>query len=290
MTKFFIDAYADCSSKEAQESGLILAPSKLKIGKKIYSTNDKIGFSQDEIIQKIKKGFCTIIPLTIEEWTAFFRPYLQQGEDVVFFTISQILMADGGEDLRSAFCILEDEFPERKCLLMDTLSVSRGTCEIAIMSSFVYKKEQDLQKTIEFAKKLIGRYITVFAIDDVESLQKTNIFKKVSKNFFGTALNLKPIISINPDGNIQILEKVRGFKTATNKLYSIVAQNGENIADYTFSIVNYNAKEEAQKLFDKFASQVEANEIRNLTIGIPNAINIGGKVVGITFHAKKYDN
>ena len=289
MTKFFIDAFADCNAKEAQDAGLILAPSKLKIGKKVYSTNDKIGFSQDEIIKKIKNKLCTIIPLTIEEWAAFFRPYLQQGEDVVFFTISQILMADGGEDLRSAFCILEDEFPERKCLLMDTLTVSRGTCEIAIMSALVYNNEQDLQKTIDFARTLIGRYITVFAIDDVDSLQQTNIFKKVSKNFAGATLNLKPIISINPDGNIQILEKVRGFKTATNKLYSIVAQNGENIADYTFSIVNYNAKDEAEKLYEKFASQVEPNEIRNLTIGIPNAINIGGKVVGITFHAKKYN-
>ena len=38
MTKFFIDAYADCNPKEAKEAGLLLAPSKLRIGKKIYST------------------------------------------------------------------------------------------------------------------------------------------------------------------------------------------------------------------------------------------------------------
>ena len=289
MTKFFIDAYADCSEKEASQNGLILAPSKLKIGKKIYSSNDKIGFKEDEVLKKIKQGECEIIPLKIEEWVDFFRPYLKQGDDVVFFSISQILMADGGEDLKAAFCILSDEFPEQKCILLDTLTVSRGTSEIAIMSSLVYKNEQSLDRALEFAKKLIGRYITVFAVDDVEALQKTNIFKKVSKNFAGASLNLKPIISINPDGDIQIVEKVRGFKTATNKLYTIVAQNGENIADYTFSIVNFGAKEEADKLFSKFASQVEANEIRNLSAGVPNAINLGGRVVGITFHAKKYN-
>lgn len=289
MTKFFIDAYADCSVKEAKESGLILAPSKLKIGTKIYSSDTKIGFSQEEIVKKIKSGKCEIIPLTIEEWTAFFRPYLQQGDDIVFFSISQLLMADGGEDLKSAFCILSDEFPDRKCVLLDTLTVSRGTSEIAIMTSLVYKNEQSLQKALEFANKLIGRYITVFTVDDVEALQKTTIFKKVSKNFSGASLNLKPIISINPDGDIKILEKVRGFKTASNKLYSIVAQNGENIADYTFSIVNFDAQEEADKLFSKFASQVEENEVRNLLVGVHNAVNLGGKVVGITFHAKKYN-
>ena len=85
------------------------------------------------------------------------------------------------------------------------------------------------------------------------------------------------------------MEKVRGFKSATNRIYSIVAQNGENIADYTFSIVNFGAKDEADKLFEKFATQVESNEIRNLPISAYNAVNVGGKVVGITFHAKKYD-
>jgi len=287
MAKIFIDAYADCSPKEALDTGLVLAPSKVKIGKKIYNSTDKVGFKQEQIIDKIKKGECSVIPLTIKEWTDFFRPYLDNGDDVIMFSISQNLMSDGGEDLRSAFGILQDDYPDRECILMDTLTVSRGTCEIAMLSSIYHRNEKDIKKVLQFANDLIGRYVTVLTIDDVDSLQKTNIFKKVSKNFVGTMVNLKPIISINPDGTIRIVEKVRGFKTATNKLYTIVAQNGENIADYTFSIVNYGAQDEADKLFAKFANQVEANEIRNLTCGVHNAINIGGKVVAITFHAKK---
>ncbi len=289
MAKIFIDAYADCSVKEAQTEGLYLAPSKIKIGKKTYNTTDKVGFLQDEVIAKIKKGECSVVPLTIKEWTDFFRPFLDDGEDVIFFTIAQNLMSDGGQDLQSAFCILNDDYPDRKCVLLDTQTVSRGTSEIAILTNIFQKAEPDFNKVLDFANKLIGRYITVLAVDDVESLKNTNIFKKVSKNFAGATLNIKPIISINPDSNIKIVEKVKGFKTAVNKLYAIVAQNGENIADYTFSIVNFGASEEAQKLFDKFATQVEPTDIRNLSIGVHNAINIGGKVVGITFHAKKYN-
>lgn len=289
MAKIFIDAYADCSVKEAQAEGLNLAPSKIKIGKKTYNTTDKVGFSQDEVIAKIKKGECSVVPLTIKEWTDFFRPFLDNGEDIIFFTIAQNLMSDGGQDLQSAFCILNDDYPDRKCVLLDTQTVSRGTSEIAMLTNIFQKSELDFNKVLDFANKLIGRYITVLAVDDVESLKNTNIFKKVSKNFAGATLNIKPIISINPDGNIKIVEKVKGFKTAVNKLYAIVAQNGENIADYTFSIVNFGASDEAQKLFDKFATQVEPTDIRNLNIGVHNAINIGGKVVGITFHAKKYD-
>lgn len=289
MAKIFIDAYADCSVKEAQAEGLNLAPSKIKIGKKTYNTTDKVGFSQDEVIAKIKKGECSVVPLTIKEWTDFFRPFLDNGEDIIFFTIAQNLMSDGGQDLQSAFCILNDDYPDRKCVLLDTQTVSRGTSEIAMLTNIFQKSEPDFNKVLDFANELIGRYITVLAVDDVESLKNTNIFKKVSKNFAGATLNIKPIISINPDGNIKIVEKVKGFKTAVNKLYAIVAQNGENIADYTFSIVNFGASDEAQKLFDKFATQVEPTDIRNLSIGVHNAINIGGKVVGITFHAKKYD-
>ena len=289
MAKIFIDAYSDCSVKEAEAEGLYLAPSKIRIGKKIYNSTDKVGFSQEEIIAKIKKGECSVVPLTVKEWVDFFRPYLDNGDDIIFFTIAQNLMNDGGLDLQSAFCILEDDYPDRKCVLLDTQTVSRGTSEIAMLTNIYQKSETDITKIIAFANKLIGRYITVLAVDDVESLKCTNIFKKVSKNFLGATLNIKPIISINPDGDIKIVEKVQGFKTAVNKLYAIVAQNGENIADYTFSIVNFGASEEANKLFNKFETQVEPSDIRNLTASVHNAINIGGRVVGITFHAKKYD-
>ena len=111
MAKIFIDAYADCDLKEAAEAGLELAPSKIKIGKKVYNIADKIGFSQEQILTKIKKGECSVIPLTIKEWADFFRPYLDNGDDIIMFSISQNLMADGGEDLCGLPAAEAGEFP-----------------------------------------------------------------------------------------------------------------------------------------------------------------------------------
>ena len=58
-------------------------------------------------------------------------------------------------------------------------------------------------------------------------------------------------------------------------------------ADYTFTVINFDAKVDADKLYSQFASQVENNEIRNLQMSLNNAIVLGGRSVGITFHSKK---
>ena len=80
MTKIFIDAYADCSEAEATKADILIAPSKLKIGKKTYLKNDEIKLSESEVIKKIKAGECQVVPLTIEEWVDFLIKILKNGE------------------------------------------------------------------------------------------------------------------------------------------------------------------------------------------------------------------
>ena len=290
MAKIFIDAYSDMLIDEANANNIILAPNKIKIGRKTINFCDysKLDYTIEELRQLITEGKFQIIPLTMQEWLDFFRPYLENGEDIVFFTISQKFMSDGGADLRSAFTKLSVDFPNNKCYLVDTNTVSRGTSEMALIASTIHKSESDIQSVVEYVNdKLIGNYVSAFVIDNVKSIQYSPILKNVVQNFVGGSVGMKPIICIDRKGNLRILDSSKGFKSTVTKLYNVVADNGENIADYTFTVINFDAKIDADKLYNQFASQVENNEIRNLQMSLNNAIVLGGRSVGITFHSKK---
>lgn len=286
MAKFFVDAFADMFGEELKNNGLFLAPSKIKIGKKIIDFDGWNKLSQEDVKDDIKKGKYSIVHITQQEWVDFFTPFLQEGEDIVFFTLSHALYTDGGCDLLSAFTQMAENFPDRKVKLVNTKTVSRGVSEIASFAKLVFDKEQDLEKAIKFATDLSGQFVTAFVFDDVEYIKNNPLLEKAGSHLTGGMVNNKPIISIDTKGNFKLLDKARGFKASVNKLFEIVKLNGENIADFTFTIVYMNAKEEALALKQKFLECVEENEIRVLPSSLNNAVIVGNKFVGVTFHSR----
>lgn len=292
MAKFFVDAFADIFGKELEKNNLILAPSKIKKGNKIinfqgYDENIK---PDENLIKEIKAGKYKIVPLTQKEWTNFFEPYAKQGEDIIFFSISHELMADGGADLKAAFTELDERYPDVRIELINTLTISRGTSDIAKLTAALYKKTKDFSKAVSFASALAGQFVTAFVVDDVEYLGKNPIVDQVKDAFNGSLINMKPIVSINTEGKVDLFERVKGFKSAVAKLYTVVTQNGENIADFTFTVASLNADAEAKKLYEHFLEKVEPEEISMCNISLNNAIIVGGKCVALTFHAKTTEN
>ncbi len=286
MLKFYVDAYADMFGEELEKCGLSLAPSKIK---KCRSFIDFKGFkkeTQEEIAQNIRENKYTIIPLTYQEWYEFFENEIKSGNGVIFFSVSLKLLADNGNSLKKAFADLNKNYPNGTAILIDTQTVSRGTSEIAALTNIIYKKENNLDEALDFAESIIGRFVSVIALESTNGLKKSERFGYLMDKFTGASLNLKPIISIDTDGNFKILDKAKTFKTAVSRLYSNVQENGQNIADYTFSIVYFDAQKEAEALYKKFREVVNENEIRLVPMSLNNAILLGEKCVALTFHSK----
>ncbi|MBR1925261.1 MAG: DegV family protein [Clostridia bacterium] len=286
MAKFFVDAFADMFGAELEKNNLILAPSKLKIGKNIIDFKGWNKPPTQKELNDLKNNKYSIVHITEQEWYEFFAEYLKQGEDVVFFAISLRLFSDGGADLLAAFTKLEQDFPGRKAKLVNTKTVSCGTSNIAVLTQTLFNKEKDLEKAVKFATTLSGQFVTAFVVDDVNFLFSNPILKQSGSDLTGGLLGVKPIISIDREGNFKLLDKARGFKSGVNKLFSIVQGNGENVADFTFSIVFANAELEALDLKNKFLQYVSENEVK-ITPSSLNILSIvGPKFVGITFHSK----
>lgn len=287
MVKFYIDAYADMFGEELEICGLTLAPSKVK---KCRTTSIFKGYGKNDDAQQIdldiKAQKYQIVPLTYQEWYDFFEKELIDGNDIVFFSVSTKLFVDKGAAIKKVFKDLNKKHPTRTAILFDTQTVSRGTSEIAALSRLVYDKQQNLDEALDFAETITGKFVSVFAVDSADGLKNSQLLKNSMENFTGASVNIKPILCIDTDGNVRVLDKAKTFKSAVSKLYSNVKENGLNIADYTFSIVSFNADAEAESLYKKFREVVSENEIRLVPLSLNNAILTGGKCVALTFHSK----
>ncbi|MBR4270775.1 MAG: DegV family protein [Clostridia bacterium] len=285
MIKFYVDAYADMFDPELRQNGLFLAPSKIKLKGKALNF-DGYGNNYDEIVQNVKSSAYTLEFLTDKEWKKFFEEQLSDGSDIVYFAPAFRLWHDGAESIKKVFSTLQEEHPAQKVILLDTHTISRGISEIAANTHRIYIKENDLDIALQFANSMIEKYVSLLAVDNATTLKNSPIMGTAMKNFAGASLNLKPIICADTNCKFKVLDKDKTFKNAVAKLYSNTKLNGLNIADYTFSIVHFNAEKEATALYERFRKIVGPNEIRLVKMSLNNAIVVGCKCVGITFHSK----
>lgn len=287
MFNFYVDAYADMFGEDLKKNGLNLTPSKIKKGKEtIFFEGYESAEAEAEFIKGVAKREFTAEPLSADEWYDFFKIDLQNGLDIIFFSVSFNMLLDNGQSLKTAFARLNKDFPKSKSILINTHTVSRGTSEIASMTRLVYNKNQDIDEALDFAETIIGKFVSVFALNDVSNIKHSRLLSNIADSFSGASLNLKPILCIDTEGKFKLLDKAKGFKSAISKLYSNVKENGMNIADYTFSIVSFDADAEAQELYDRFRKIVTENEVRLVKMSPNNAIFVGGKCVALTFHSR----
>jgi len=287
MFNFYVDALGDMFGEELAQNGLNLAPSKLKSGEKIISFD---GYHDEKtekaLMNGVINGTIDIEPLTTDEWFDFFKVDIENGLDIIFFSISFSLRRDKGVALKEAFARLNKTYPNSKAILVNTFTFSRGTSEIAGLTRLIYGKNEDIDEALDFAETIIGKFVSIIALDGIENLGASPLLSPIASEFSGSALNFKPIVSIDTEGNFRLFDKAKGYKSAISKLYSNVKTNGLNVSDYTFSIVSFGADNEAQELYERFRQIVTETEIRLVKMSPNNAILCGGKCISLTFHSK----
>ncbi len=285
MIKFFVDAYADMFEPELSKNGMYLAPSKIKHKSKMIEFS---GYNAElrEKLAKISLQDCAPEPLTQDEWLEFFNKEAAEGNDILYFAPAFRVLSDNGEAIINTFKTLQENYPNQKIMAIDTHTVSRGISEIAFNTKKVYEKSKNLDTALEFANTIIEKYVSLLAVDSATNLKNSPVFSTAMKNFTGATLNIRPILCADTNCKFRVLDKAKTFPLAVSKLYSNTKLNGLNIADYTFSIVHYQAEKEAKELYDRFRKIVGPSEIRLVEMSLNNAILVGGKCVGITFHSR----
>lgn len=166
----------------------------LEQGKKIKTTQ----LSMTEIIQRL-------------------RPYLEKGIDVIYIGCSSAL--SGSFNFYSLIKQqLEEEFPNRKILGVDTLSASIALGMILLDA----RKKQLEGLSIEELKQWVldNRffYHQFATVDTLTYLRASGRIKGLTA-FLGNIMGVKPIFISDRKGNNFTIKKVKGTKASLNELF-----------------------------------------------------------------------
>ncbi|SFO17041.1 EDD domain protein, DegV family [Pseudobutyrivibrio sp. UC1225] len=242
--------------------------------------------SATEFYQAMTDGAMTrTSQVNADEFTAYFRGFLEQGKDIIHLTLS------GGisgviNSARIAAQELQEEFPDRKIVVFDSLTASAGYALMMDKLASLRDEGYDFDRLVNWANGHIQNQNTWFFTTDLTFFIRGGRVSKVS-GWFGTALNICPLLNINDEGKLCPRQKCRGKKMVKRAaLEAIKARidDGEKYSENIFithSVCYDDAREMADML--EFAFPHMKEKIRIFDIGPTIGSHTGPGTVAIGF-------
>lgn len=222
--------------------------------------------------------------LNPENYKEILTPYFKSGEDVLYVSFSHAMSGTFAQ-LDKALEKLKEEFPERKCTVFDTKSISLGAGIQVEAAAELKNKGATDEEILQFLKDFTNRSAVYFVVDDLMHLKRGGRLS-AGAAVAGTILNLKPMLTCDSKGGLTVVEKIVGRKKAIRKLAEKVAAEITGL-EYPVYVVDADCKEDGDELGAAISRAVPEAKVIRQTVGPVIGSHCGPGTMGVIFIADK---
>lgn len=220
--------------------------------------------------------------LNPENYKEILTPYFKAGEDVLYISFSHAMSGTFAQ-LDAALKELKKEFPERKCTVFNTNSICLGAGIQVETAAGLKQKGASDEEIIAFLKEFTNRVAVYFVVDDLMHLKRGGRLS-AGAAVAGTLLSIKPMLTVNEEGGLNVIEKVTGRKKAVRALADKVIK-GLTGTEYSVYILDADCKEDGDKLAELIKAERSDAKIVRQTIGPVIGTHCGPGTLGVIFIA-----
>lgn len=288
MLKVFIDSDSDFTLEDAKKynATLISMPYEMK-GKEIKPYVDFEKFDGKKYYDTLRKGVIpTTSALNPEDYIRYFEPEFKAGNDIFYIHFSAAMSATFNS-MRLALEELKKKYPERKFYEVDTKGI---TLESYIIGKEILRlmreENKSVEEILEWAKTEVDHYACYFFADDLKFFGKSGRVSGIAA-FMGGIIGIRPILTMNAEGKMVPVGKVKGRRNAVTKLVDYVQELGVDLDKHTIVI----GHADAMHLVEEIEAEVKARlgdkvKFEVIEVNPTAGAHCGPDTLGIGFYAK----
>lgn len=254
-------------------------------GKEYLHYPDERNMSNADFYQALKDGKTSstsqINPMTYVE---FMTPILEEGNDILYICFTSGLSGTYQSALL-AKNMLEEDFPERKIEVVDSLCASAGQGYFVYLLALEKEKGLSLEELTDWALKHRNRIAHWFTVDDLFHLQRGGRLS-FAEAMLGSALKIKPIISVDEKGALYTENKVRGNKKAVEYMISKINSDIDE-SQLTIFVAHGDAESRAEEFKKKILEKTPVENIITTKIGPIIGSHTGPGMLAVLFMEKE---
>lgn len=224
-----------------------------------YLKGERTDLKQFYTMMREGKVFKTSLP-NLAESEALFRELLGSGRDVLYIAFSSGLSGTY-QALSLMTAQLQEEFPERKIHVVDSLAASGGQGLLVWYAVQHARAGESIDRVRDWLEENKLHLAHWFTVDDLMFLFRGGRVSKTAA-WAGTLLNIKPVLHVDDEGHLIPMEKVRGRKKSLNALIDHMEKSANKpISDQMVFITHGDCIEDAEYVAAKIKERFGVKEV-----------------------------
>ena len=281
MIRIITDSAADFEPQELQKLNITCIPLSVRFGDTDYQEN--ISLTKNQFYELLLNS--DDLPKTSQASPQIlldlFENTRDTGDEAIYFTLSSALSGT----YQSA-CMTRDLAESDCCHVVDSLNATGGQRLILEHAAGLRAEGRTTEEIIAGVEDIRSRIVLFACIDTLEYLYKGG---RISQTVYklGTLANIKPIITVEPDGSIGIPAKAMGMRKGMDLLCK-QAQSRPADPAFPFYVMYTNNRSVAEALAAKLAAAgIPVPDERIIQVGAAIGSHIGPDACGLVYVAAK---
>ena len=156
--------------------------------------------------------------ISVPQYKRVFEEIMKEGQDLLYLCFSSGL-SGAHRNATLAARAMEVKYPERRAVVIDTLSASAGLGYLAVLAARKKAEGARLDEIAAYIEDMAPRIGHQFTVNDLFYLKKGGKLSSATA-LLGTMLQYKPVLHMDERGCLTSVGKVRGRKSALETLIS----------------------------------------------------------------------
>ncbi len=271
------DSASDLPSEIAENLEVEILPMKYMVNDTPCVDKD---FDMENFYNLLRgKALSLTSQTNVEEFSNYFSRYLESGKDILYvgFPLS---LSGMNNSARIAARELSEKYPERKIIVIDSVSASIGQGLLVYYAALKKKSGATIDEVADFVNDNKLKFCHWFTVDDLYFLKRGGRISQATA-VVGSILNVKPLLSMNDEGKLYVFDKIRGKK----KVLDLMSSKIENLnSDYKKVFVGHaNCLDDAKYVAEKISAENPSLDVTITHLGPIIGTHTGPGTVALAF-------
>jgi len=275
--RIVVDSTADLPKDVREKLGIEMVPLKVHFGNETYL--DSVTLASDEFFDKLAAA--KVMPTTSQpspvDFLDVYKKLLDEPDAAIISIHLSSALSGTYQSAVLAKSLLGDN--GNGITVFDSKSASLGFGLLAMAAAEAAANGADVETCLSLIRRIQERTQLYFLVDTLEYLHRNGRIGKASA-VFGSLLNIKPILSIDAEGIIYPVDKIRGSKKAMSRIVSLCEEKyGSEEVDVTF--VHAKARPAAEEFAETMRGTLKVRNVSYYELGPVVGVHVGPGTLGV---------
>lgn len=270
------DSTADVPKAMVEEYGIHIVPMRLSFGNETFV--EGVDITVEEFYDRLSKSreLPTTSQTSPSQYVEVYRNLMQQYPEssIVSIHISSGMSGTYQSALLAKTMIEEERGEDTDITVIDSLCATYGFGLQVVLAARMAKAGASVE-AIKAEVDRVGKARQLyFLVDVLEYLQKGGRIGKAAA-ILGTLLNIKPILSVDDEGVIYAVDKVRGHKKAVSRVIELFVKDYGDQKDINIAVCDCVNPEGAEEILRLMGEHFTIHEVVRTSIGAVVGTHVG---------------